>query len=120
MRGANVPGTPQLVVTSARIGSGEQMHVDVQPNDDTTFEVPEHVLARKTGEEMVVLNLDNEQYYGLDEVGTRLWELIDGGATFGAVVDTLLAEYEVDRATLVDDLTSILDDLHENGLVVAG
>jgi hypothetical protein len=89
-------------------------------NDGTTFEVPEHVLARKTGEEMVLLNLDNEQYYGLDEVGTRFWELIDGGATFGSTVDTLLAEYEVDRQTLVDDLASILDDLVDNGLVVIG
>jgi hypothetical protein len=93
---------------------------DVGVSDGMTFEVPEHVLARKTGEEMVLLNLDNEQYYGLDEVGTRFWELIEGGATFGSAVDTLLAEYEVDRQTLVDDLSSILGDLGRNGLVVVG
>jgi hypothetical protein len=93
---------------------------DVGVSDGTTFEVPEHVLARKTGEEMVLLNLDNEQYYGLDEVGTRFWELIEGGAAFGSAVDTLLAEYEVDRQTLVDDLSSILGDLGRNGLVVVG
>jgi hypothetical protein len=91
---------------------------DVGVRDQTTFEVPEHVLARRTGEEMVLLNLENEQYYGLDEVGTRLWELIHGGATFGSATDTLLAEYEVDRQTLVDDLSSILGDLDRNGLVV--
>jgi hypothetical protein len=93
---------------------------DVGVSDGTTFEVPEHVLARKTGEEMVLLNLDNEQYYGLDEVGTRLWELLDGGSTFGDLVDTMLAEFEVDRPTLVADLSSILGDLEENGLVSRG
>jgi hypothetical protein len=89
-----------------------------QPGPETTFEVPDHVLARRSGEETVLLNLDSEQYYGLDEVGTRLWELIDDGAAFESVVDTLLTEYPVDRQTLVDDLTSVLGDLERNGLVV--
>jgi hypothetical protein len=91
----------------------------VQVGDESTFVVPEHVLARKAGEDMVLLNLDSEQYYGLDLVGTRFWELIEAGAAFGSVVETLLTEYpEVDRRTLVDDLTSVLGDLERNGLVV--
>jgi hypothetical protein len=92
-----------------------------QPDSETTFEVPAHVLARRSGRETVLLNLDNEQYYGLDVVGTRFWELIDAGAAFGSVVDTLLAEYpDVDRQTLVDDLTAVLGHLESNGLVVIG
>jgi hypothetical protein len=97
---------------------GSVVTEDVQVREETRFAVPEHVLARKTGEEMVILNLDNEQYYGLDEVGTRFWTLIEDEATFGAAVDTLLAEYEVDRETLVQDLTSVVDELSRNGLVV--
>jgi hypothetical protein len=90
----------------------------VQVGDESTFVVPEHVLARKTGEEMVLLNLDNEQYYGLDEVGARFFELIEDGTPFGAAVDTLLAEYEVERDRLAVDLSTILGDLQRNGLVV--
>jgi hypothetical protein len=97
-----------------------ELNVTHPPEDDASFRIPEHVLARRTGEEMVVLNLDNEQYYGLDEVGAHLWELMDGGSTFGDIVDSLLTEYEVDRQTLVTDLASILGDLQENGLVEEG
>jgi len=90
----------------------------LQLDDGTTFEVPDHVLARRTGDEMVVLNLDNEQYYGLDEVGTRFWDLVAAGGSFGSAVATLLEEYEVERDVLVHDLTALVGELSENGLVV--
>jgi hypothetical protein len=93
------------------------VHPEPRIDEATCCEVPDHVLARRTGAEMVVLNLDNEQYYGLDEVGTRFWDLVAAGGSFGAAVSTLLEEYEVERAVLVDDLTSLIDDLSENGLV---
>jgi hypothetical protein len=89
-------------------------------SDETTFSVPEHVLARRTGDELVVLNLDSEQYYGLDEEGTWFWEQIASGASFGEAVNSMQAEFEVDRDTLIEDLTSITADLQRHGLVVIG
>ena len=86
--------------------------------DDSTLSVPEHVLARKAAGETVLLNLDNEEYYGLDGVGTRLWELVEAGTTFGQAVATLLDEHEVERDVLVTDLTAIVDDLQNNGLLL--
>jgi hypothetical protein len=83
----------------------------------TSFRVPDHVLTRAAGDESVILNLDNEYYYGLDPIGSRFWELIAAGAPFGSTVTTLLDEYEVDRATLVRDLTAVVGDLLRHGLV---
>ena len=94
------------------------MDSELQLDDGTTFEVPEHVLARRTGDEMVLLNLDNEQYYGLDEVGTRFWDLVAAGGSFGSAITTLLEEYEVERDVLERDLTALVGELSENGLVV--
>jgi hypothetical protein len=78
------------------------------------------VLARKAGSETVLLNLENEQYYGLEGVGTRLWELVEAGTTFGEAVTALLADYEVGRDALAADLTALVVDLQENGLVLVG
>ena len=94
------------------------MDSELQLDDGTTFEVPDHVLARRTGDEMVLLNLDNEQYYGLDEVGTRFWDLVAAGGSFGSAITTLLDEYEVERDVLERDLTALVGELSENGLVV--
>jgi hypothetical protein len=86
-------------------------------SDDSRFSVPEHVLARRAGGETVLLNLDNEHYYGLDGVGTRFWELVEAGTTFGEAVSALLGEYEVERDALMADLAALVTDLREHGLV---
>jgi hypothetical protein len=86
-------------------------------SDSSEFRVPEHVLARTARGETVLLNLDNEHYYGLEGLGTRFWELVEAGTTFGEAVTALLREYEVEREALVADLTALVSDLHENGLV---
>ncbi len=86
--------------------------------EDSMLGVPEQVLARKVAGETVLLNLENEQYYGIDGVGTRFWELVEAGTTFGQAVNTLLSEYEIDRDALVADLSALLADLQENGLVI--
>ena len=57
--------------------------------------MPSHVLSRKAAGETVLLNLDSEEYYGLDAVGDRLWGLLEGGTTFGQVIAALLDDYEV-------------------------
>ena len=93
------------------------MNKSVPLSDSSRLTVPEHVLAREAGGETVLLNLDNENYYGLDDVGTRFWQLVEKGTTFGVAVTTLLQEYEVERETLVADLTALVADLRESGLV---
>lgn len=67
--------------------------------------------------ESVLLNLKNESYYGLDEVGTRMWELLTTSESIQAAFEKLLDEYEVDAETLRTDLEEMLDNLIDNGLV---
>ncbi len=93
------------------------MGADKPLRDDSMLSVPEYVLARKAAGETVLLNLDNEYYYGLEGVGTHFWELVEAGTTFGQAVATLLGEYPVERDVLVPDLTAIVADLRKNGLV---
>jgi hypothetical protein len=66
---------------------------------------------------MVLLDVDLGTYYGLNEVGTRAWSLLAEGATLGEIEVRLLAEFEVDRATLEADLRVLLRDLAEHGLI---
>lgn len=60
---------------------------------------------------------DSENYLGLDEVGTRIWQLIDDGETMRSVVATMLDEYDTNEATLVGDLDKFLNDLQAQGLI---
>ena len=65
---------------------------------------------------LVVLNEDLE-YLGLDEVGQRIWEILDEPRTLNSLVATLLDEYDVPRADCERDVTAFLDALEERKLV---
>jgi hypothetical protein len=66
---------------------------------------------------VVILNLNQEQYYGLEEVGQRLWQLVSEGATLGEVHQRLLKEYAVEPDELWQDLCTLVEDLLAQGLV---
>ena len=84
---------------------------------DATFHPADHVIAKLVGEELILLDYEEELYYGLDPIGTRIWELFGTGRTLGEIVDTLLAEYAVTREELAADVEKLVADLESNGLV---
>jgi hypothetical protein len=75
------------------------------------------VVFRELEGEMVLLNLATGVYFGLDAVGTRIWALIEAHRSSDEIVETLTAEYEVDAATLGEDLARFVQTLRDNELV---
>jgi|SRR4051812_35321140 len=84
------------------------------------FHPVEDVVAATLDDETVLLNVSTGVYFGLDDVGTRIWQLLVEGADTEAIVDRLLTEYEVDREQLRTDVTVFVEQLHEHGLVRTG
>ena len=80
-------------------------------------EIPEGVLVRELQGESVLLNLDSECYFGLDEVGTRMWGALTSTADVEAACDALLVEYAVERERLHSDLLAFIETLAGEGLV---
>ena len=78
---------------------------------------PSQVVTRPLDDEMVLLNLDTETYFGLDEIGSRMLEVLRGSTTLAGAVAQLQSEYDVDEATLRADLEALLERLVSNGLV---
>ena len=79
---------------------------------------PDAVLVRELGGESVLLNLDTESYFGLDEVGTRMWFALDQMESLQDAYDLLIAEYDVEPGQLRTDLTAFIQELAEAGLIV--
>jgi hypothetical protein len=79
--------------------------------------IPPHVLSRTLQDEMVVLNIERGMYFGLDEVGTRIWSLLGEGRSLGDVVATIVDEYDVGDAQGVEDVLALARQLLEHGLV---
>ena len=79
--------------------------------------VPEHVLFEELDGEAILLDLPTEQYAGLDEVGTHMWQVLTGAPTIQDAYHTLLQEYDVPPERLQKDLNRFLDELVDEGLI---
>lgn len=79
--------------------------------------VPPDTLINVIGEEAVLLNLKNEQYFGLDPMGTQMWNVLTASDSVQTAFDSLLSEYEVTADVLRRDLTDLLEKLLAHGLV---
>lgn len=79
------------------------------------------VVWRDVDGEIVLLNVVTGQYFGLDEVGSRVWMLLqqdgEAGTPISTLQDRILAEFDVDRPTAEADLTALIGQLVEQQLV---
>lgn len=83
--------------------------------------VPDDVLISNLQEESVILNLDSERYFGLDDVGTRMLSVLSTSDSIEAAYESLLEEYDVDGHMLRQDLLALVESLVQKGIVkVAG
>ena len=78
------------------------------------------VLIQELDGEAVLLNLGNGQYYGLDEVGFRTYELLVSSGSLDAAREELLKEYDSDPAQITSDLDKVFHDLMDHGLIAYG
>jgi hypothetical protein len=68
--------------------------------------------------EGVLLDTHSGVYFGLDAVGTRIWELLGPGATQEEIVRQLLDEYDVDELQLAPDVEDFLQTLASKALIM--
>ena len=78
---------------------------------------PAHVMVRVLDRESVLLNLESERYFGLDETGTRMWQVATGSRNIEAAYRELLAEFDVEPDLLRSNFTELLSRLVDNGLL---
>jgi hypothetical protein len=69
------------------------------------------------GDESAILNMKNSVYYGMNVVGTRVWNLLSSPTTIAQLRDALLDEYEVEPAQCEHDLLKLLEQLRTEGLI---
>lgn len=79
--------------------------------------ISDHVLFQEIEGECVLLNMASEQYFGLDDVGTRVWQLLVEDGDPAKALTQLRQVYDVDEATLRTDLAQLLEKMNSQGLV---
>ena len=80
--------------------------------------IPKDVMVRDVAGETVLLNLNTGTYFGLDEIGTRMWNVLQNAGSIQEGYDILISEYDVEPDTLRKDLQKLIEDLVSHGLLV--
>ena len=87
--------------------------------DEIRFRPKPRLLMRAVADEAVLLDLERGFYFGLNETGRRVWELIvDDGATVATALRTLGSEFAAPADVLEADVSAVLDELEREGLLV--
>lgn len=74
-------------------------------------------MSRTVGDETVILHLGSGIYFGLDPIGTRIWQLICDGRHPSDICEALVAEYSQPRETIERDMGELLHELVKHRLI---
>lgn len=84
---------------------------------NTKVAIPDNILTQNVRGESVLLNLNNECYFGLDKVGTRMWATLSQSESIEAACEALLDKYDVESDVLRTDLINFVEKMVNHGLL---
>jgi hypothetical protein len=76
------------------------------------------IVTSKLDQELVMMSLENGEYYGLDSIGTRIWELLENPILFSGLVAVLMDEFDVSEDQCIADVSAFLEKLTERKLII--
>jgi hypothetical protein len=79
----------------------------------------EGVASQVVNGEAVLLDIERGEYFSLNSVGTRIWELCDGTRSATEIVSVICDEFDVAEDVVTADAQEILDELEKVQLVEA-
>jgi hypothetical protein len=113
---AAAPGGPGLPLSYYQEEGFAMIGPDARPRRR------ERVVVQRAADQCILLDVDSGNYYALDEVSGRIWDLCDGDTSVSAMVEAIRREYEEpagDPADIESDVLSFLDEMAGERLVTA-
>jgi hypothetical protein len=76
------------------------------------------VFASEIDNEVVMMHIQTGKYYGLDDIGSRIWEMMEAKIRVEDLIQQLLEEYEVSEEECTRDVLELLENLQTNDLIL--
>jgi hypothetical protein len=85
--------------------------------DSTIISRSPSVLTAEVDGEVVMMSIEQGQYFGLDDIGSDIWKRLDPPCTFADLIDRLAADYDADRASIATDVRVLLENMAAQDVV---
>ena len=89
----------------------------IQLQSDTVIKRAKEILFQQFDDELLAVDAQGSVCYSLNESAGRIWAFIESPTTLGAICAQLTAEYDVDEVTCLQEVSSVLGELREAGLI---
>ncbi len=89
----------------------------MKDNHSIKVKITPDILLQELEGEAVLLNVSDEHYFGLDDVGLRFWKMLQKHENSAEVIRQLQIEYDVAEAVLHQDLGQFIVELEKAGLL---
>lgn len=93
------------------------MENNLKVRPDSVVVSSEDLVATDLDGEIVMMSIENGQYYGLDDIGSRIWTLLEKPHRVSDLCDILMQEFEVELEQCQQDVLAFLNELAEDSLV---
>jgi hypothetical protein len=113
----DLPQQVIFVISLLKVSIGMMAYSSGKILQHSTVVVSQDQVSCDLSGESAILNVKAGVYYGLNEVGTRVWKLIQEPKRMSDIRDAILEEYEVEPHRCEADIMALLQDLLENGLI---
>jgi len=77
-------------------------------NENTRLQRNAEMVDSAFDDEVVMMSVENGEYYGLDEIASVIWEKLEQEKSLSGLLDELLALYDVERDTCKNDVIAFL------------
>ncbi|HIE89330.1 MAG TPA: PqqD family protein [Gammaproteobacteria bacterium] len=92
-------------------------HYDPSMSATRHLTLSSKAIIQEINGELVILDMGSEEYFSLNEVGCKLWRLLESNSDLSVAVASLLEQYDVDSKQLSDDVESVVTELKRVGLL---
>lgn len=86
-------------------------------NEASIFRIPANVTVTTIDENIVLFDFETGDFYGIGEVGAKVFSMLEEGPNFGTILKEIQSEYDVSEETLRTDLIALFGELQKNALV---
>ena len=84
---------------------------------DTCVARSQDIFANAIDDEIVMASVDTEKYFGLDAVGSHIWNLIEEPKKVSELCNSLVQSFEVDDSTCHRDVLAFLETLYQEKII---
>lgn len=84
---------------------------------NSKISISQDATSRIIDGQAVILSFVENSYFGLDEIGTEIWDWIASGLSTSQILDNIVSNYEVTPEQAEQDLHALLEDLQKHKLI---